>query len=102
MLSSVGVTHSSCKHAAANRIEMLSPDITVCVLNRVGGNLGLFATRFFLKGSMIGYYSNSIAWRCPDAGTVEPTSNKLNALLLSVTHKLVSNMQKLLERWLRE
>jgi hypothetical protein len=47
--------------------------------NRVGGNLGLFAARFFPKGSMIGYYSSPVAWRCPDAGTMEPTDELLTS-----------------------
>jgi hypothetical protein len=47
--------------------------------NRVSGNLGLFAARFFPKGSMIGYYCGPVAWRCPDAGTAEPSDELLTS-----------------------
>jgi hypothetical protein len=47
--------------------------------NIAGGNLGVFATRCFPKGSIVRYFAGPIVWTCDVAGTEEPSEEYLTA-----------------------
>ena len=53
--------------------------VSIKTSNRVGGNLGLFTSRFFPKGSMIGYYCRPVVWRCGKVGTGELSDDVLSS-----------------------